>query len=351
MISEFLVRIFIIDESIVIDNRTKKRGFYDSVIVLNGQGKRLKENLDITIKKHHLTHKDIRFITDSFGFRGNGIYLQKPNNYYEILFIGDSVTLENYMAEEDTFIGLLQEAYSHGNRGKNIAIINGGIWDVGIQEEYWILKEKGVLIKPNIVILNFYLNDSRPSWGFEREGKLRFFKYLEKSRLILYLYKRLSIQSFLANNKFTGDKFRFGWIEKSKNPEYIKDRSAFSDLINSANLDWGSAWEESSWVTVKDYIEKIKELSVSNNFRLAVICFPVSFQVKTLFNEDYPQRELRAICANLNIPFLDLLPYMRAEKNQELFFDHCHLNFNGNILVSEKIKLFLDGLLADINTN
>jgi len=344
---EALIRIFVVEESVVIDNNTHRRGFYDSVVYQETYGKRLKSDVNVTIKNHHLTHKDVPFRTNKFGLRGADITLSDLESTYKVLFIGDSVTLENYLPEEETFIGILNDLYHEQGRD-DILLLNGGIWDVGIQEEYYILKEKSELIKPDLVILDFYLNDSRPSWGFEREERLNFLKYLQKSRLISYIYNRLAVRDFLNKQGLIRENFRFGWIDLAKDGRWRDDPDEFMELVQEADLDWGAAWDGESWLIVEEYLSKMKGLSEEEGFRLAVVCFPVSFQVDAGFIMDHPQQELSRICQRLDIEFFDLLPCMRMYNNTRIFYDHCHLNLAGNEVSAECIKDFLEEIIEQL---
>jgi len=343
LISEVAVRLLVIEESYIIDNKTKKRGFYDSVVEQKPYGKQLKPNINVTVKNHHINHQDVNFVTNSFGIRGAAFNPDDPA-YKKVLFIGDSVTLENYLPADQTFIGILKKELYQQGLG-NLLLLNGGIWDVGIQEEYHILKEKSESIKPDIVILDFYMNDSRPSWGFEREGRLNFLKYLQHSRIISYIYNRLAVRDFLNRQGLLRENFRFGWVEMAKEDRWRSNEQGFMELVQGAGLDWGAAWDDHSWIIVKEYLSKMKGISKREGFKLAVICFPVSFQVEADFVMGFPQDRLRTVCNELGIEFLDLLPCMRMYNSTRLFYDHCHLNPVGNEVSAKCIKGFLERLL------
>jgi lysophospholipase L1-like esterase len=60
---------------------------------------------------------------------------------------------------------------------------------------------------------------------------------------------------------------------------------------------------------------------------------------------DEPQRRLAAIAAGLDVPYLDLLPVLRAAHRAQgappLYFDHCHPTAAGNAIVAREILAFL----------
>ena len=90
----------------------------------------------------------------------------------------------------------------------------------------------------------------------------------------------------------------------------------------------------------------MKDLAKEGKFKLIIVCFPVSYQVEAEFLENEPQQRLASIAQEGEIPFLDLLPAMRgAENKQKLYFDNCHLTYEGHEFVANKIEQFLKGIL------
>src|SRR5690242_6769129 len=62
-------------------------------------GKRLRPNRRITIENHRLSHQKVLIETNSLGYR-NGEINEKTGT--RILFLGDSVTFQDYLNEEQT---------------------------------------------------------------------------------------------------------------------------------------------------------------------------------------------------------------------------------------------------------
>ncbi|MEN8182073.1 MAG: hypothetical protein ABFS46_06015 [Myxococcota bacterium] len=85
----------------------------------------------------------------------------------------------------------------------------------------------------------------------------------------------------------------------------------------------------------------LAKLSEDHGFRVAVVAFPVSFQVQADFLERTPQARLERRATALGFPFLDLLPLLREHRGEELFFDQAHLVASANALVARRIVEFL----------
>jgi len=56
------------------------------------------------------------------------------------------------------------EAALNGPGRARVQAINCGVGDIGTREEADIFREKAAAIKPDLVVIEFYLNDSRPPW-------------------------------------------------------------------------------------------------------------------------------------------------------------------------------------------
>jgi hypothetical protein len=71
--------------------------------------------------------------------------------------IGDSFTYGAGVNMEETFSAVLEELFRKQN--KNIEVINGGVPGYSTLQAYQWLKKELIKYKPDVVILNFYIND------------------------------------------------------------------------------------------------------------------------------------------------------------------------------------------------
>jgi lysophospholipase L1-like esterase len=80
---------------------------------------------------------------------------------------------------------------------------------------------------------------------------------------------------------------------------------------------------------------------------LVVLVFPVSDQVNDEYrNLDqayvfYPQRKIREICDEYEIPMLDLTEAIYREGGVKVFRDYLHLNERGNDVVANELQKYL----------
>lgn len=302
------------------------------------KGKRLIPNSHVIINHHYGSGRNIKIDINSNGFRDDELTTVKPDNEIRILFLGDSIVLGDFVNKEETFVEIAQTYLNNLTKNKKIEIINSGVTDIGIKEEIDILMEQGLSINPDYVILGFYLNDSRPPWGFPDElgsrGWIR-----QHSVFAETIYKKMKLQKWIKEKGFD----RTSWYEDGfKSLNWMNDNAEFKKWADLAKMDWGAAWDDQSWVIVDRELDRLKALSEKHGFKVAVICFPVTYQVYSNILENSPQKTIEQKSAILNFKFLDLLPVLRNNKHgSRLFFDHCHPTERAHQIIGKEIADFI----------
>ena len=299
-------------------------------------GRRLVPNAKVIIKNHFLSGEDVAISTNSLGFRDTELSKIKADNEKRILVLGDSITVADASPADETFVEITQKLLSNKYPDYKIEVINAGVGNIGIEEEREILEETINTVQPDLVLLAFYLNDSRPPWGFSGEiGNRGFIR--RHSILAETLYRTLRQKQW---EKEQGE-VRFAWIEAAENLNWKSDNKDFLELAELAKYDWGAAWQEESWEVVNAELNNIITLSDSVNSKFGVVTFPVKFQAESEFLEDTPQKKIGGLTKSLNKPFLDLLPTLKTKDPESIYFDHCHLNNDGHEIVAEKLAEFI----------
>ncbi len=79
------------------------------------------------------------------------------------MFLGDSITFGQGVNEERTFVRLLENLARA--QGENWETVNGAVEGLGTNGELAVLNETGLALKPDGVVLDFYLNDFLESPG------------------------------------------------------------------------------------------------------------------------------------------------------------------------------------------
>lgn len=302
------------------------------------RGKRLVPNAHVVIRNHYLSKKDVAMDINSLGFRDTEPAPQRAPGELRILALGDSITWSDYLQADEVYVERAQRYLSEALPGRRVEVVNAGVGDVGLKEEVDLLEERGLVLAPDVVAVGFYLNDSRPPWGFPAEvgnpGWLR-----RRSLLADRLYRAAKLQRWVRRQ---GEQ-RLAWIAAFPKLRWEDDEAAFERLVSLAKYDWGAAWTDDAWVVLGGELDRLKELSQRHGFAVTLVAFPVSFQVYAKFLDDAPQRRMASEAAARGFAFLDLLPLLRARASQDpdLFFDQCHPREAANDMIGAELARFL----------
>jgi len=313
-------------------------------------GRRLRANTKVFIQNHNLNHASVEITTNSLGYRNPELGAKtKPR----ILFLGDSVTFGDWLPEEKTFVRLTETvAEKHGCRWETV---NAAVGGADLYSELAVLKETGLTVNPDVVVLAFYLNDFQESPGVRLPS---FVPWLDKSWLLYHSVRAISFQ--LARHDVGTENIDVmeglavrNWRKRFEKDfpcvegDYKTSPAAFNCLILRSFWDWGGSWSPGAWKWMRPLFHEFKELAVERGFSPLVVAFPVVYQVEANFLYDYPQQQLKQICEENGIPVLDLLPILRkarGEGSEPIFYDHCHHTANGNRLIATHIVAALKGI-------
>lgn len=350
-----------------------KRVFF----VMTPTGRRLRANAHVTIRNHWQTGERIEIATNNLGYRGPQI---GPKQGKRFLFLGDSITLAAYQREENTFVRRIERMSRQDDLSWET--VNAGVAGTSLKNSLSILVETGLSIKPDVVVLGFYLNDFLDSYGVYIDQPPAI---LKESWLASYLYKVISMhrpEPEIDYTAFHPDKNAvrkldpakikqmqqayFDTLKVIKADMYYAEHDRLSawqedffDQLQNAHLgaehrkfyqqvldnfrDWGGTWSPHAWTYLQPLFYKLKRLSDQHDFQLLIVCFPVRPQVEATTRFDYPQRRLGEMAEILDIPYLDMLPVFTAahRAGEGLFLDHCHHTANGNRIIAESVYQFL----------
>lgn len=317
-------------------------------------GIRLKRNSQAIVKNHRLSKRDIKITTNSLGYRYPEL-APKQKDDFRVLVLGDSITLGDYVHYEKTFPFAIEEYLKHHRSealsDKTIQVINAGVGAIDLQTELAILIETGLSIQPDIVLVALYLNDAVESPNIQRT---RLAAPLNQSYFLAVVVHRIDILRAMYENKKTEQAFessrkhfeaenKIASVDWRK-ANWMNDEAGFNRLIYAAFHDWGYAWSEQFWHKAKNILTKMKELSTTHQFELAVALLPVRYQVQSNLLKDEPQKFFEELMKDLNMKHFDLLAGLRRkyqEDKKAIFYDHCHYRPEGNKYIGRGIAQFL----------
>jgi hypothetical protein len=290
-------------------------------------GKRLIPDSHVVIHNQVGEHRRVELRINEIGFRDDPLMIPKPANETRILALGDSITFAGHLPAKLSYVERLQVHLNRNANDRRFEVINAGIGDIGLENEVNLLETPGLRVEPDVVLIGFYLNDSRPGWGFPNEltnpGWLR-----RHSVLADTVYRRFKLHRWIEKQ----GESRFAWTGAVDQIAWRDDRDAFLEFAEMAKYDWGAAWREENWSIIDREFARVQEMSVKHGFEVLLVAFPVVYQMRAEFVEDAPQRTLRAKAAQLGWDFVDLLPRfreleavaLRSGEDRSILVDACH---------------------------
>ncbi|SVC20470.1 uncharacterized protein METZ01_LOCUS273324, partial [marine metagenome] len=196
-----------------IDQKTQERYLIPGIV---RKKKFIENGPEITIK------------INSQGWRDREISLEKQEDTFRIVALGDSITFGWGVELNETYIKQLETTLKKRDSHKNYEVINISIEDLGLQEELKLLKQVGLNFQPDLVLLGFYLNDARPIGGFSNESKPTWFHRRHTLRQIVNLTPLTKAIAKKALIKFgvmkPNSSSRFRWINAFTKREWVTDQ-------------------------------------------------------------------------------------------------------------------------------
>jgi len=318
-------------------------GYPDKALyIMTPAGKRMLPGAVVTVRHHALSGRDVTIRVNSFGFRGPELPEKKARP--RALFLGDSVTFSDFMEEKETFVHRVGENLRKD--GFDADTMNAGVGSIGMENELAILLDTGFAAKPDVVVLDFYLNDAEPSpgvWIAQPPACLRW------SALARFAYSAASKLRNQGNHPAAKEFDEWRPVVEDRlasNHDQSPDARSFHAKVISCFQDWGSAWSDDAWdARFAPCLKAFKKACEARGVGFVVVCFPVSAQIETEKLRDYPQRKMKELCGELDVPYLDILPELRKlyrARRKPLFYDQCHPTPETAADIADWIAAFLE---------
>src|SRR5204863_3148131 len=102
----------------------------------------------------------VDFRTNSKGLRDREISYERVPGKLRIAMVGDSITVGWGVPFDDTFSKRIERLYAAA--GVDAEVINLGVGNYNTIQEVQAFLTEGVRYKPDVIVLNYFVNDAEP---------------------------------------------------------------------------------------------------------------------------------------------------------------------------------------------
>ena len=138
--------------------------------------------------------------TNSDGFRGPEVTLEKPENAYRIFMVGGSTTYGDGIEDSGTMPFFLQQKFDEMDLGFNVQVINAGIPKAFSEGEVKLIKNRLLQYEPDLFVVYDGWNDS----AYHQEGITDENKWLDRWKEICNLGKDEGFDVVVTIQPLTG---------------------------------------------------------------------------------------------------------------------------------------------------
>jgi len=210
--------------------------------------------------------------TEAHGFRGPAIDEKAAPGVARIAFVGDSTTMGWGVAEQDTFAHKVIEQLV--KQGRKVDGFNEGVGNWNTAQELTNFRDTGLKMKPDIIVLTYFINDGEPMPTYTEES----------------------------------------WLDRNS-AAWIVLNYRLDSLIRQfgPRLDWKEYYRRlyddnaAGWKATQKALAGFAETARANNIKIIVFHLPELHELKPYPFQDVTDKVRKVVEAN-GMPYVDLLP-------------------------------------------
>ena len=261
-------------------------------------------------------------------------YRDAPMNWnakHKALLLGDSISWGDCVPHTDEIYPQVCERELSKRLGESVEIINTGTPGYSSLQELKLLQLRGKEFQPEVVILQFCLNDvvdryrTMAAYGGDSE--------------FLGIDTRAACHGFASLSQYSSV------VEAIT--RYLQRRGRRYEEYQVKNLvtTTPSPEIEDAWSTTFAEIAEMKKFSESLGAKFMIVITPFKFQLDDPENTRIPQDKLLAFAKENGIEVLDLLPAFVEHKDEKLFADADHFAPRGHQIAAAELADVLEKIL------
>jgi lysophospholipase L1-like esterase len=284
----------------------------------------------------------VRVRVNERGLRGPVLAPHAPPGSRRVLFLGDSVTFGFGIADErDLFVSRAGDALARALDAP-VEVLNAGVGGYSPWQERIWLEREGLGYAPDLLVVDFVLNDVTEKLSLVRYGGTgRGWQLARTASNALERWASASALFTLARRG--GAVLLFG-----RDVQLGAARREAMDVSRLA-LDPTNPRAARAWELTLHNLDGLLDVAEQHGIPSLVVIFPYRIQLHAPHRFGAPQRHLARHLRARGTPVLDLLPRFAAQPaRQELMLDPSHLSVKGHALAAEAISecVLSEGLLV-----
>ena len=253
-----------------------------------------------------------RVTVNNLGLRGRDLSPAKTPGATRVLCLGDSYTFGAYVDDTETWPAQLEEILKERSSGREVEVVNGGISGFTIVDELDFLKEHGLDLQPDVVVLAFVLNDLADLTRRVSSREMLKRASEEAAASALGPIKARLRQTAIYNGLFMLKAYVKRASGSDPTIQEVDIRHLLQKEYDARTLDLFEQY--------RGHLIEMKTLLDQRRIQLVLMIFPYWEQVSQNATDE-AQRRLVAMASTVGVTSLDLLPsYRKYDPRGRKFF-------------------------------
>lgn len=254
--------------------------------------------------------------TNSAGLRDVDEISDDPNTF-RVLALGDSFTYGYYVHNEESWPSRLEETLNQRLETR-IQVLNAGVPGFTIVDELEYLREKGMTLEPDLVVIGFYTNDIFDFYPPIREYFARpvilqqaVSPQPQENSFISWLSQNSALYSVVARLRASFGEQKIEAEVNRVTPTIPGLQELYRDMLF---LNPNKPEYQDEWDSYASYFSDTVEYLSDEGIPVVLMAFPDLAQMPLEGGlPDYPQQFLTDLTEETKTPYLDLLPVFREK--------------------------------------
>ncbi|MEO5336022.1 MAG: SGNH/GDSL hydrolase family protein [Magnetospirillum sp. WYHS-4] len=266
----------------------------------------------------------VRHHTNGSGFRGPSFAQTKREGVRRVVIVGDSFTFGQGVKDNDVFAVRLERRLNEGKGDPSWEVVNLGVGGYNTRQEIALLRNVGLPLAPDAVILGYNVNDAEPPIFEFDVAKRKMTR--RKDAPVSNRDEPRPPDAFPYNLRVAQVLWRIASIRRTQ----ARTLEYYASLYRE---------DAEGWKDTQTSLAEFGELCRDGRFT----CLAVIFPLLTDLDERYPFGHIHArvggILSGAGIPVIDLLPLMSGRAPSDLWVHPTdqHPNEAVHALVAEEL--------------